>query len=626
MVYVIDREGEIYPIEEQVTIGRSRENDIVIKNVYTSRKHALIYKKDEGYLVKDLGSKYGTYVNGERVMEKELKEGDRIRIGTEVLLFSSKPLRIEKDEKPITDALNILHTIPSDPVIDEIKELLGRGVKNFRKLENEKWKYQLLYEISRMSMDSSEDEVVKLVLRRMIENLNAEFGVILLVDENLGMRFLTSIEREGNPVAERVSRTIATEVFHSGEPVLIEDAMSDKKWSVIDSVKDLKLRSVLCVPLKHENRVVGAIYLENRKLAGLFTEKELSLVDSITGEISNLIMESRRITYMKQMHRSIISSLREKYDFSQIVGSSPSLMEVLEKTGKVIASDCPVLITGESGTGKELIARAIHYNSKRAPFPFVAVNCAAIPENLIEGELFGYRKGSFTGAIRDYPGKIKEASKGTIFLDEISELPLHLQGKLLRVLQFGEITPIGGSAEKVDVRFIAATNTNLKELVDTNRFRRDLYYRINVVEIELPPLRERKEDIPHLVKHFIKKYSEQYGKRCKRISKASLVALMNYDFPGNIRELENIVERGVLFSDGEVVHLPDFEDFHGSTLKEVSAHIKKKSKKSDPRRAFIIQTLEENKWNISASAKALGISRRHLYRLMKQMEIKKGEE
>jgi len=450
--------------------------------------------------------------------------------------------------------------------------------------------------------------------------------VILLVDENLGMRFLTSIEREGNPVAERVSRTIATEVFHSGEPVLIEDAMSDKKWSVIDSVKDLKLRSVLCVPLKHENRVVGAIYLENRKLAGLFTEKELSLVDSITGEISNLIMESRRITYMKQMHRSIISSLREKYDFSQIVGSSPSLMEVLEKTGKVIASDCPVLITGESGTGKELIARAIHYNSKRAPFPFVAVNCAAIPENLIEGELFGYRKGSFTGAIRDYPGKIKEASKGTIFLDEISELPLHLQGKLLRVLQFGEITPIGGSAEKVDVRFIAATNTNLKELVDTNRFRRDLYYRINVVEIELPPLRERKEDIPHLVKHFIKKYSEQYGKRCKRISKASLVALMNYDFPGNIRELENIVERGVLFSDGEVVHLPDFEDFHGSTLKEVSAHIKKKSKKSDPRRAFIIQTLEENKWNISASAKALGISRRHLYRLMKQMEIKKGEE
>lgn len=251
-------------------------------------------------------------------------------------------------------------------------------------------------------------------------------------------------------------------------------------------------------------------------------------------------------------------AIRESYSFENIIGKSQSMLEVFETIRKVADTDATVLITGESGTGKELIAKAIHYNSSRRRFPFIPLNCGAIPHDLLESELFGHEKGAFTGAVSTRQGRFERADRGTIFLDEIGELPLHLQVKLLRVLQEKEFERVGGNRTiKVDVRIIAATNRNLEEAIENKTFREDLYYRLNVIPIYVPPLRERKGDIPLLVNHFLKKLSKTKRKNIIGVSKEAMEMLMNYNWPGNIRELENIIERTVILKEDEGLITPE---------------------------------------------------------------------
>ncbi|WP_353683759.1 sigma-54 dependent transcriptional regulator [Thermodesulfovibrio sp. 3907-1M] len=253
--------------------------------------------------------------------------------------------------------------------------------------------------------------------------------------------------------------------------------------------------------------------------------------------------------------------LYEKFKINGIIGKSRKMLQVIDIVKKVTPTNATVLIYGESGTGKELIAKAIHYNSSRKDKPFIAINCAAIPETLIESELFGYEPGAFTGANTRKIGLIEAADKGTLFLDEIAELPLATQSKLLRVLQEKEVRRIGGKDTiKVDVRIIAATNKNLSTEVEKNRFREDLYYRLKVITVEIPPLRERKEDIPELVNFFIEKYSREFGKRINGIDSTALEALINYHWPGNIRQLETVIERAIIICEGEKITLKDIKD------------------------------------------------------------------
>lgn len=267
-----------------------------------------------------------------------------------------------------------------------------------------------------------------------------------------------------------------------------------------------------------------------------------------------------RINLIKENLR-LREELYGKFKIEGIVGKSPKMRQTIEIVKKVTPTNATVLIYGESGTGKELIARAIHYNSPRKQFPFTAINCAAIPETLIESELFGYEPGAFTGANTRKIGLIEASDKGTLFLDEIGELPLITQSKLLRVLQDKEIRRVGGKDTiKVDVRIIAATNRNLAEEVAKNRFREDLYYRLKVITVELPPLRERKEDIPELVNFFIEKYSKEFGKRIKGIDEEALKMLTEYSWPGNIRELESIIERAIIICEKEKITIDDIKD------------------------------------------------------------------
>jgi len=311
-------------------------------------------------------------------------------------------------------------------------------------------------------------------------------------------------------------------------------------------------------------------------------------------------------------------------DSSHMIGMSPVMQDVYKTIGRVADSTATVLIRGESGTGKELVARAIHFNSNRKDQSFIKINCASIPENLLESELFGYEKGAFTGATARKPGKFELAHKGTLFLDEIGEMAPSIQAKLLRVLQEMEFERVGGTEPiKVDVRIIAATNKNLEESIEQGEFREDLFYRLNVVEIEVPPLRERKEDIPQLVDHICRQYSKKYAKPVTGLSPEALEVLKRYDWPGNIRELKNVCERAILMAGGPVLTVDDlplnlysrrgpFKARPGASLKEIVAEVE---------REVILKVLEEHNWNRSAAAQALKMNRSSFYIKLKELGI-----
>lgn len=310
-----------------------------------------------------------------------------------------------------------------------------------------------------------------------------------------------------------------------------------------------------------------------------------------------------------------------------MIGSSPIIQNIYKTIGRVANSSATVLIRGDSGTGKELVAHAIHENSVRKGNNFVKVNCASIPENLLESEMFGHEKGSFTGAVAFKQGKFELAHKGTIFLDEIGEMSLSTQAKLLRVLQEREFERVGGTETiRVNVRIVAATNKNLEQSIEEGTFREDLYYRINVVELLLPPLRDRKEDIPALINHIIKSCSREYNKPINGFTRDALAILESYDWPGNIRELKNICERAVLMSCGPLLTVDDLPlslrkhsrrvewlgEIQGDSLKEIVAEVE---------REVILKALDENNWNRSATAQALKINRSSLYAKMKELGI-----
>lgn len=361
-----------------------------------------------------------------------------------------------------------------------------------------------------------------------------------------------------------------------------------------------------------------------------FTPDEVSIVVKKAIEQRNLLWEN---VYLRQ-------ELREKYGFHNIVGKSKKMQEIYRIIAKVAPTDSTVLINGQSGTGKELIARAIHFNSARRDKQFVTVDCAVLSENLLESELFGHVRGSFTGAVTTKPGLFEVADGGTVFLDEIGNISPAIQAKLLRILQEREFTPVGGTkAKKVDIRLIAATNKDLEKMIKEGTFREDLYYRLNIVPISLPPLRERQEDIPALAVHFLKKYSEEMGKGIKGFTPEAMEKLMKYPWPGNVRELENVVERTVVMMDEEMVRvehliLPGQEEktetvnqvpATSEELKEIKKQLREKAVE-DIERAFVIKALERNQWNVTKAAEEVGMLRPNFQALMRKYGLRAREE
>ncbi len=361
-----------------------------------------------------------------------------------------------------------------------------------------------------------------------------------------------------------------------------------------------------------------------------FTPDEVSIVVKKALEKRTLQLEN---IYLRK-------ELQEKYGFQNIVGKSKKMQEIYRVIAKVAPTDSTVLIYGQSGTGKELIARAIHFNSPRREKQFVPVDCAVLSENLLESELFGHIRGSFTGAVTTKPGLFEIADGGTFFLDEVGNISLAIQAKLLRVLQEREFTPVGGTkVKKVDIRLIAATNKNLEKMIKEEIFREDLYYRLNIVPIYLPALKERQEDIPQLASHFLKKYSEEMSKTIKGFTPEAMERLMRYPWPGNVRELENVVERSVIMVDDETVRpehliLPKEEEkeaieiqipLTSDELKELKKHLREKAVE-EIERAFVMSALERNRWNVTRAAEEVGMLRPNFQALMRKYNLRAKDE
>lgn len=419
------------------------------------------------------------------------------------------------------------------------------------------------------------------------------------------------------------------QVVRTGEPVVLADARSSPRFSrEIDELGSTRTRSLLAAPMIHRGEVVGVIEVVNRRDERAFSEDDVKILQVFATFASTALNNARRHQDLKQQLAVMRDAALRQVT---IIGRSPQHLRVLELCQRVARTPSTVLLLGETGTGKEVTARHIHALSARREEPFMAVNCAALPENLLESELFGHEKGSFTGAHAQRRGWFELAGRGTLFLDEIGEISRAMQAKLLRALQDKQVVRVGGTqAIPCEARIIAATNRHLKNMVIDGLFREDLYYRLSVFPIHLPPLRERREDIPLFIEYFVNKAARECNVRALRVDQETQRALLAYPWPGNVRELQNVVERSVLMSDGHTLlphHLPP----------EIAAAGDENGAEGDPsaaardgatlyaqERSLILRALEAHQWNQCRAAEALGISRYHIRHRIKKYGLRRS--
>jgi DNA-binding NtrC family response regulator len=370
----------------------------------------------------------------------------------------------------------------------------------------------------------------------------------------------------------------------------------------------------MCVPLLHQGQVFGAIYVGNNSVTSLFDQHSLELLTLFAAQAALLVQNALHVDALTVEAAGLKSEL-EKSRYGELIGACDGMREVFKKIEKVARADISVLVTGETGTGKELIAREIHKRSGRARGPFVVINCGAIPENLLESELFGHVKGAFTGAVATRAGRFQAADKGTLFLDEIGEMPLHLQVKLLRALQERQVTKVGDNRpEAVDIRVVAATHRNLEQMVKEATFREDLYYRLNVVQLHLPPLRERGEDVVVIANFLLQKFADEYGKKIKGFAPKALVAIRKYAWPGNVRQLENRLKRAIVLCDAKELSPQDL-DITSEDLEDI---LPLEEAVVRFRRRYIDEALERNGGNRTKTARELGVDPRTIFRHLEQ--------
>jgi transcriptional regulator with GAF, ATPase, and Fis domain len=468
------------------------------------------------------------------------------------------------------------------------------------------------------------DSALTRLLDSLVEVVRADKGFVLAMTDGVPQVLKArNFNRENVADAvERLSDTILKRVLETRQPLRIEDALHDAEFNASASVVNLKLASVLCLPLLLRNELVGAIYLGNDKLANLFTERELEVAQSFCSTATLLIELGRQLNELRADKKALQERLEEQA-YGDIIGSCDAMRDIFRKIDKIAGTDISILVTGETGTGKELIAREIHRRSPRKNGPFVAINCGAIPENLLESELFGHAKGAFTGANIARPGRFQAASGGTLFLDEIGEMPLSLQVKILRALQDHSVTRVGeNKAEIVDIRVVAATNKNLDDEMKAGRFREDLYYRVNVVHLHLPPLHERGEDAVMLAKWFLTRAVRELSSKVKGFSPQALLAIKRYRWPGNIRQLENRIKKAVVLAEKPLLSAEDME----LRPEQLEPILPLTAARDEWQKRYINEVLERNNQNRTKTAKDLGVDPRTIFRHLERMEAEQRGE
>ncbi len=660
-----------------IAIGRAEANDVRLDEPASSRRHCIIERVAAGgFELRDLGSKNGTLVNGQRADRWRLEPGDEVRIGATTIVYEPRalserePLGVLEDDDsatgPSTPPPHVAkaETGAIETVILDPREILAAGHER-----EEMAKLRKLLEINKaINSELNVRRLLERILDTAIAITGAERGFLLLVErergegggpagESLKVRASRNVDKETIKRAEgKLSRSVLRDVLVNRRPILLDDAGRDSRFGTAESVQGMQLAAILAVPLVARDRVLGVIYLDNRFRKSSFNEAHLGLLE-IVGEQAAIAVENARLyeenlekaaalekaaQELESLNRALKDKVerqaaelseartlleerrreyRFKHNYESLVTQSPKMLEIFGVLDRVTDSTVSVLIQGESGTGKELVARALHFNGPRAKKPFVSQNCAAIPATLMESEFFGHARGAFTGAEREKPGLFEIADGGTIFLDEIGDMSPDMQTKMLRVLQGGELRRVGSKEfKKVDVRVISATNRDLQQLIKEGKFREDLYYRLNVINVHLPPLRERKEDIQLLVTTFVKRFEERPGGGPRELPEETMRLLVAYRWPGNVRELENEIERACTLSPGTVLpeHLSPrvlagspredaaeaFEGLPSLDLKELVAR-----KVEEVERRAIAEALRRTGWKKSQAADLLGVSR-----------------
>jgi transcriptional regulator with GAF, ATPase, and Fis domain len=615
-----------------VRIGRASDNDLVLPDEVVSGEHARIVTTAERVALRDLRSTNGTTV---------LRGEERLALddarGREIDLTSGDVIELGSGDRIVRLTVTV-HEEGADAHVLAMRKIdeLGRAESAVERDSN---RLRALYDVlKRVGGAGDLNEVLVAVSDGAFALVpGATHVTVVLREDEEGapsyVPIVTRVRGQQGPATQPipVTRSVFRKVVSERAAVLAADA--PREVAQTESLMGAQIRSVLGVPLWRGDDILGVLQMDNRESAGVFTSADLD-VCAVLGHHASLAVANARLV---QRLRAAEEKLKKENAFlktreesrrvgkaeQEIIGQSGAMRSLFEQLAKVVDTRVTVLIEGETGVGKELVAAAVHYRSRRRTQLFVSQNCAAMPENLLESELFGHRKGSFTGAHEDKKGLFEIADGGTLFLDEVTEMPLSLQSKLLRVLQEGEVRPVGATQERrVNVRIVGATNRNVEREVKEGRFREDLYYRLSVFPIRVPPLRERREDIPLLAESFLKRYSSEVGKPAAGYSQQAMELLQAYDWPGNVRELQNEVQRLVIQIDAGAFVTPDLLS---PRIRQIEGVIDKvrptkgtlKETMDQLERWLLIESLREHDNNKTAAAKSLGITREGLHKKLR---------
>jgi transcriptional regulator with GAF, ATPase, and Fis domain len=592
----------------EISIGRDELNELRLNESGISRKHCIIRQSGEHHEIVDLDSRNGTFVNSVPVKLKVIEHGDTIRVGTsEFVFFTHEGERTNDAKVRLHDEVSqlTLSTIrlEQQAVLPTFGAEVGRMARDLA----------ALFKIANVINSIRDAELLQRELLELIfEVVPADDGAVLLLsdpdDLEAGSICTWNREHGAGRLIECQRELVHRAMWERSAVFTTAASTSADPWNV------------LCVPLIAIERTIGVLYLTSLHPAAPFREDHIYFLDSVARIAAVALENILMLDSLRSENRRLKKELNPP---SKLVGQSRQIAQVGDFVARVAGSDSNVLIRGESGTGKEVVAQAIHQGSPRYDRPFVAINCAAIPETLLESELFGHEKGAFTGAVAMRKGRLESADDGTLFLDEIGELAPAMQAKLLRVLQQREFERVGGTRPiPLRARVIAATNKNLEEAIKTGEFRKDLYYRLNVVSVTVPPLREHREDVPLLALYFAAKFSEKNKRAFVGISGEARRLLVGYGWPGNVRELENAIEHAIVLGLTEEI-LP--EDLPVNILEEQSDVVcgsRYHDVLNEKKKELILTSLREANQNFPEAARLLGVHPKYLYRLVRNLGLR----
>lgn len=585
--------GSFWSLQRRITsVGRASDNDIEIACDVLGEHHATVVLEGSHFVVRPVDRSSSVTVNDKKVRRKRvLEDGDIIGLADYCLRFS---LTSSPDSR-VGDG---------DHGFEPDDQRRLHGLRSMHRFSLQLLRTQDLGELLEDMLDS------------VIELSGADRGFLVLMEgEEFSVHVARNVDAESlSGDGKYLSDSVVQRVIDTCEPLIISDARSDDEFRDARSVIDLQLCSVLCVPLLNRGQLLGVVYVGNDRISDLFDEVHLELLEIFASQLALLIANAILVNDIREDNRQLQAQLRERR-FGSLIGASSAMEPVFHTVERVAPTTITVLITGETGTGKELVAREVHRHSTRASGPFVTLNCGAIPENLLESELFGHEKGAFTGATAQRDGRFHMAHKGTIFLDEIGEMPLQLQVKLLRVLQERKITRVGSNrSQAVDIRIVAATNRNLEQRIADGEFREDLYFRLNVVEISIPPLRDRGEDIILIARFLIEQICDELNLSTKRLSAGAIRAMRKYAWPGNVRQLQNRLKKALVLATGSSLTAPDL-DLEDEKLPDL---MPLSDAKEEFAMEYILKALEQNGGNRTQTARDLGVDPRTIFRYLKK--------